>query len=59
MNILSLFDGMSGGQIALERAGIAGQAIRAGVEEARERLVFSPPSKDKLELLGKLKKRIP
>lgn len=46
-----------GAGFALDEAGIGGRALKAGINEAKK-LRFTPPSKEKLELIGELKKLV-
>jgi hypothetical protein len=44
-----------GTEVALSRFGLAGDVAKAGLNAAKDRIRFSPPSKDKIELIKQLK----
>ena len=48
----------SGTDVALSRAGLTGQAAKAGLNAAKDRFIFNPPSKEELELIKQLKELV-
>lgn len=47
-----------GGNIALERSGLTGEVVKQTLDVAKNKLTFTPPSKEKLKLLNQLEQLI-